>query len=278
MGPLAIAAFGVSALSAIGGRSDAKRARKLQQEQLALQRESLAFSRQRYNEAQALYGETRRKLVDAANEGVQADLQGVTDRASADVAQSFQKSQDEADRNLARYGINPNSGRAIAAKQGMGVAKAAAEAGLINTSRRDEKRYANDTTWNRRAFVGNMGSSEINSSANAVGNSYQNASNAYGNASNTMQQSANAGYQTAGILAGTGLGMLTPTKDNPSTPTGSNPSSPTYMYPAGSPNGPVANQPVNFDNVIRDATSVSPYLLNQPAANGLSYPNLVVRR
>lgn len=219
MGPLAIAAFGASALSAIGGRSDAKKARKLMKEQLALQRESLAFSKQRYNEAQALYGETRRKLVDAANEGVQADLQGVTDRASADVAQSFQKSQDEADRNLARYGINPNSSRAMAARQGMGVAKAAAEAGLINTSRRDEKRYADDTTWNRRAFVGQMGSNEINASAGAVGNSYQNVSNAYGDASSQMRQSANAAYQTAGQFAGMGLGML----GSASTPSGVTP-------------------------------------------------------
>jgi len=205
MGPLAIAAFGVSALSAIGGRSDAKRARKLQQEQLALQRESLAFSRQRYNEAQALYGETRRKLVDAANEGVQADLQGVTDRASADVAQSFQKSQDEADRNLARYGINPNSGRAIAAKQGMGVAKAAAEAGLINTSRRDEKRYADDTTWNRRNDVARLGVQELQFDANNVNSATQGLSNAYSNQAGLYQQSANAAYGLAGNLAGMGL-------------------------------------------------------------------------
>lgn len=274
MGPLAVAAFGVSALSAIQGRSDAKKARKLQQEQLALQRESLAFSKQRYNEAQALYGETRQKLVDTANEGVKADLQGVTDRASADVAQSFQKSQEETDRNLARMGINPNSGRAMAARAGSGVAKAAAESGLINASRRDEKRYADDTTWNRRAFVGQMGSSEINASAGAVGNSFQSASNAYGNAASDMQQSANAGYQTAGQFAGMGLSMLSPTK----APTGSNPSRPTYMYPAGSPNGPQVNAPVDYASVINNATSVPSYLMTKPASSGVTYPNLVARR
>lgn len=100
----------------------------------------------------------------------------------------------------------------MAARAGSGVAKAAAESGLINASRRDEKRYADDTTWNRRAFVGQMGSSEINASAGAVGNSFQRASNAYGNAASDMQQSANAGYQTAGQFAGMGLSMLSPTK------------------------------------------------------------------
>lgn len=276
MGPLAVASFGMSAISAIQGRSDAKAARKLMKQQLQLQREQLQFAQKRYNEAQALYGETRRKLVDAANEGVKADLQGVTDRASADVAQSFQKSQEETDRNLARMGINPNSGRAMAARAGTGVAKAAAESGLINTSRRDEKRYADDTTWNRRAFVGQMGSNEITAASGQVGNAYQSASNAYGDASSTMQQSANSAYQTAGQFAGMGLSMLSPMK--PAATSATNPATPTYMYPAGSPNGPVANQPVNFGNVIQGATSVPSYLLNQPAANGLSYPNLVARR
>lgn len=272
MGPLAVAAFGVSAISAISARSDAKKARKLQQQMIALQREQLEFAKTRYNEAQALYGETRRKLVDSANEGVKADLQGVTDRASADVAQSFQKSQEETDRNLARMGINPNSGRAMAAKAGTGVAKAAAESGLINTSRRNEKRYADDTTWNRRTFVGQMGSSEINAAAGGVGSASNALSGAMGDMASGYQQSANSAFQTAGQFAGMGLSMLSPTK-----PAGTNPSSPTYMYPAGSPNGPQVNAPVDYASVINNATSVPSYLMTKPASSGVTYPNLVAR-
>lgn len=275
MGPFAIASFGMSAVSAIAGINDSREAQSLMRKQLALQRESLEFAKTRYNEAQSLYGETRQKLVDSANEGVQADLQGVTDRAAADVSQSFQKSQEEADRNLSRYGINPNSGRAIAAKQGIGVAKAAAESGLINASRRDEKRYADDTTWNRRAFVGQMGANEINAANAGVNSAFNSSINAYGDASNTMQNSANSAFQTAGQFAGMGLTMMKPAVSQPS---GTNPSTPTFMYPAGTASGPSPSQPVNYGNVIQGATSVPPYLVAQPAANGLTYNNFVARR
>lgn len=272
MGPLAIASFGMSAVSAIAGINDSREAQSLMRKQLALQRESLEFAKTRYNEAQSLYGETRQKLVDSANEGVQADLQGVTDRASADVAQSFEKSQEEADRNLSRYGINPNSGRAIAAKQGIGVAKAAAESGLINASRRDEKRYADETTWNRLALVGQMGANEINAANSGVNSAFNSSINAYGDASNTVQNSANSAFQTAGQFAGMGL---TAYLDKPAATktTGTNPVTPTFMYPAGSANGPVAQtaQPINVQ-------PNSPFLSGLTVANTTTYPNLVARR
>jgi hypothetical protein len=225
MDPISIGLMaGGSILSAAIGSRDAKKARKIQQEAIALQRAQLKFAKQRYADNEALYGQTKRDLVDMANEGVKADLQGVTDRASGDVAQAFQKSQDEADRNLARYGINPNSGRAIAAKQGMDVAKAAAEAGLINTSRRDEKRYADETTWNRRNDVARLGVQELQFDANNVNSATQGLSNAYTNQAGMYQQSANAAYGLAGNLAGMGLyGYMNKTKP------GSNPSQPTYM-------------------------------------------------
>lgn len=216
--------LGGSIISGLIGSSDARKARKVQQEAIALQRDQLNFARQRYADNESLYGQTKRDLVDMANEGVKADLQGVTDRASADVAQSFQKSQDEADRNLARYGINPNSGRAIAAKQGMGVAKAAAEAGLINTSRRDEKRYADDTTWNRRNDVARLGVQELQFDANNVNSATQGLSNAYSNQAGLYQQSANAAYGLAGNLAGMGLYGYMNRKETPKEATGQ----PTY--------------------------------------------------
>lgn len=268
------ASIGLGVASFVGGKSDAKKARALQQQQLALQAEQLAFAKQRYAKNEALYGETKQKLVDAANEGVTADLQGVTDRASADVSQAFEKSRGETDRNLARMGINPNSGRAMAVREGDSVAKAAAESGMINKSRRDEKRYAEDTTWNRREAVSRLGVQESQFDFSGVNNANSSLAQSYGNAAAQARQSASAGYATAGQFAGMGLSMLSPTK----APAGSNPSSPTYMYPAGSPNGPAVNQPVNFANVINSATSVPSYLMTQPASSGLSYPNLVERR
>lgn len=204
------ASLGLGAASFIGGKSDAKKARALQQQQLALQAEQLAFAKKRYAKNEKLYGETKQLLVDAANEGVTADLQGVTDRASADVSQAFEKSRGETDRNLARMGINPNSGRAMAVREGNSVAKAAAESGMINKSRRDEKRYAEDTTWNRRESVSRLGVQESQFDANMVNNSTQNMAQSYGNAADQAQQSASAGYNTAGQFAGMGLSQMFP--------------------------------------------------------------------
>lgn len=210
--------FGGSAISAIVGHSDAKKARKVQEQAIALQREQLAFAKQRYADNEALYGQTKRDLVDMANEGVKADLQGVTDRASADVAQSFQKQAEATNRNLSRYGINPNSGRAMAAHNNDALNQAVAEAGLVNSARRNEQRYADETTWNRRNDVAKMGVQEGQFDFSGVNNATQGLSGAINNQANLYQQSANSAYNVAGSLAGMGLaGML----NKPTTTTGS---------------------------------------------------------
>lgn len=205
---VSVGSLALGALNFGAGRKDAKKAMELQAQQIKLGRDQLDFAKKRYDETQTLYGETRQKLVDSANEGVTADLDGVTNRAVADVAQSFDKAQSEADRNLARYGVNPNSGRAIAAKQGQGVAKAAAEVGMINLNRKEEQRYADETTWDRRALVGQMGSNELAGAQAGIDRAGQTLSTAMGNAANNLSNSATSAYQTAGQLAGIGIGGL----------------------------------------------------------------------
>lgn len=227
----AVVAAGASAWS---GSKSRKQEKALREQELAFQKEQLAFSKKRYDENQALYGETKRKLVDAANEGVTADLQGVTDRASADVAQSFQKDEEATARGLSRYGINPNSSRAMAARTGVGTMKAAAEAGLVNTSRRNEKRYAEDTTWNRRADVSRMGVAELTDNANAVSQAYSGLSGSAGAAAARAGASADSAYQTAGQFAGMGLSMYG--NRTPSTP--STPSTPYTPASAGTASNP----------------------------------------
>lgn len=201
------ASIGLGVAGMAMGRSDAKKSRALMEQQLQLQREQLAFSKRRYDENQAMYGGLKQTLVDGANEGVNADLQGVTDRASADVAQSFDKAQGEAARGLSRYGINPNSGRAIALQTGLGMGKAATEANAINKSRREESRYAADTTWNRRFDVTRMGVGELSGAANDVSAAYSGLSNTYGAGADRASASAASNYGMAGQFAGLGLSM-----------------------------------------------------------------------
>lgn len=213
------ASVGLGVAGLAMGRSDSKKARALMEQQLQLQREQLAFAKQRYDENQAMYGGLKQQLVDAANDGVKADLQGVTDRASADVAQSFDKAQGEAARGLSRYGINPNSGRAIALRTGLGIGKAATEANSINKARRDEDRYAKDTTWNRRWQVTNLGVNELNGSANQVSAAYDGMSRTYGAGADRASSSAAANYGMAGQFAGLGLSIAYD-KWKPTTKTG----------------------------------------------------------
>lgn len=203
--PVGAVAAGLGAASLFSSRSSAKDANRLMEQQLALQREQLDFSKKRYEENQAMYGGLKQGLVDAANDGVDADLQGVTDRASADVAQSFDKAQGEAARGLSRYGINPNSGRAIALKTGLGLGKAATEANAINKSRREESRYAADTTWNRRFAVTNLGVNEMNGNANAISSAYDGISRTYGAGADRAYGAAGDAMGTAGQFAGIGL-------------------------------------------------------------------------
>lgn len=203
--PVGAIAGGVAVAGIMSGRSDAKAARRLMEQQLALQREQLQFAKQRYEENQTLYGGLKRQLVDDATAGVQADLQGVTDRASADVAQAFDKAQGEAARGLSRYGINPNSGRAIALQSGLTLGKAATEANAINKARREEDRYAKDTTWNRRFAVTNLGVQELNNASAGVNAAYNGLSSTYGAGADRASDSAAAAYGMAGQFAGIGL-------------------------------------------------------------------------
>lgn len=203
--PVGAVAAGLGAASILSSRSSQKDANRLMEQQLALQREQLAFAKERYNTNQAMYGGLKQQLVDAANDGVTADLQGVTDRASADVAQSFDKAQGEAARGLSRYGINPNSGRAIALRTGLGVGKAATEANAINKARREEDRYAKDTTWNRRFAVTNLGVNEMNGNANAVSAAYDGISRTYSAGADRAYGASSDAMGAAGQFAGIGL-------------------------------------------------------------------------
>jgi len=67
----------------------------------------------------------------------QANQDRVAGQATADVAQQFGSMQAANQRNLARQGVNPNSGRALAMGNQTAIAQAAAQAGAANKARQD---------------------------------------------------------------------------------------------------------------------------------------------
>lgn len=163
--PYAVAAAVIGAAGSIYGSNKSAKAAK---EANAIAREQLAFSKQRYNDYQALYGDLNKQLVADAHKGVQADLGGVTNRAAADVSQRFAGAQETLDRNNARLGINPNSGRAQAAMRQVGLSEATAAAGLISNARETERKGAEQATWERRSVVGRMGVNALSGAASGV--------------------------------------------------------------------------------------------------------------
>ena len=192
---------GASLISGIAGSRSSK---KLAKEQLRLQREMFDFQKQRYDEHKARYGGLEDQMVADAKKGVIADLAGVTNRASTDVATQFANAEDERLRNMQRMGINPNSGRADAIASRNAIAKSLAAAGNITAGREAERRNADNQTWARRSAVTNLGVQQMNGAANGMESAQGRIADTYGQmAANSSRQAEMLG-DVAGYLIGNG--------------------------------------------------------------------------
>lgn len=199
-------AVGVGALSAASGFLGSKSAAKSQKEANKIARDTLNFNKQRYNDYNEKYGGLIDMVVDQAEEGVTADLGGVSSAANADTATQFANAQQALDNQQQRMGINPNSGRAESANRQLATSQAISAAGNITNARNREREYANDTTWNRRFNVYQQGNSLLNGAANNVTSSANNLQSTLEagatNASNASGQAISGGLSTItqGIL------------------------------------------------------------------------------
>ena len=192
---------GASLISGIAGSRSSK---KLAKEQLRLQREMFDFQKQRYDEHKARYGGLEDQMVADAKKGVIADLAGVTNRASTDVATQFANAEDERLRNMQRMGINPNSGRADAIASRNAIAKSLAAAGNITAGREAERRNADNQTWARRSAVTNLGVQQMNEAANGMESAQGRMADTYGQMAANSASQAGAMYGAAGSLIGSG--------------------------------------------------------------------------
>ena len=190
--------------SLIGGIAGSRSSKKLAKEQLRLQREMFDFQKQRYDEHKARYGGLEDQMVADAKKGVIADLAGVTNRASTDVATQFANAEDERLRNMQRMGINPNSGRADAIASRNAIAKSLAAAGNITAGREAERRNADNQTWARRSAVTNLGVQQMNGAANGMESAQGRMADTYGQMAANSASQAGAMYGAAGSLIGSG--------------------------------------------------------------------------
>lgn len=192
---------GASLISGIAGSRSSK---KLAKEQLRLQREMFDFQKQRYDEHKARYGGLEDQMVADAKKGVIADLAGVTNRASTDVATQFANAEDARLRNMQRMGINPNSGRADAMASRNSVAQSLAAAGNITAGREAERRNADNQTWARRSAVTNLGVRQMNGALDGMNAAQDSIADTYGQMAANSASQAGALYGAAGSLIGGG--------------------------------------------------------------------------
>jgi predicted Zn-dependent protease len=160
-GATVVAGIGSSVISS-------NKAAKSQKAQMQLQREQFNFAKQRYDQAQNMYGGLQQQVVDSAREGVKADLQGVSDRAAADIASQFRGAQLGLARTNQRLGINPNSGQYQSQMRQSALAEALGKAGGITRAREGERNNAEQQTFARRAQIAQVGVNQMNGTASGV--------------------------------------------------------------------------------------------------------------
>lgn len=189
-GATVVAGIGSSVISS-------NKAAKSQKAQMQLQREQFNFAKQRYDQAQNMYGGLQQQVVDSAREGVKADLQGVSDRAAADIASQFRGAQLGLARTNQRLGINPNSGQYQSQMRQSALAEALGKAGGITGARESERKNAEQQTFARRAQIAQVGVNQMNGTASGVQDASSGLAAAYGQQANGWNQASAAGMQAA---------------------------------------------------------------------------------
>jgi len=204
MGWPMVAVAGISALGGLLGASKQAKELKRMRKELQRQRE---FAMERWQHYLDTYGDLERIMVGEAETGVVADIEGVSSRAAADTAMAFGRQRDQQRREMMSFGLDPASGRYQGMDRRMGLNEALAESYNVGTARENERRFADQETFDRRFGLWRGGQQMGEAAANDVQNatrsiaqmSGQNAQN-WGNMANNMF--ANAGFLGAYAMSG----------------------------------------------------------------------------
>lgn len=132
-------------------RSSEKRAQAAQDSQSEALNAQAQLGRDQWDRYVKVYGPTEENLVRQANEGVSPEA--MAERAAADVDSGFAKTREVGERQMARYGLNPASPAAIAARGNTNIEQSKARALGMNTARLT----ADDINFNRKATAVGMG-------------------------------------------------------------------------------------------------------------------------
>lgn len=166
-------------------------------DQLSISQQNQAQAVDQWNRFQTLFAPVENQMVkDAMTIDTPAEQERAAGDAGTQVVKSYDAAQKQNSRNLASMGINPNSGRALAANSTVGAMKAADEASAMNNARQ----IVRDKGITLRAGAANFGRNMPNTAANSYGLTLNAGNNAMSNQNSTMATSnANAGQMNQGF-------------------------------------------------------------------------------
>jgi hypothetical protein len=202
--PWTAIAIGGSLLGGLFGSSKAAKEQKRMRKELQKQRE---FAMERWQHYLDTYGDLERIMVGEAETGVVADIAGVSSRAAADTAMSFDRQRDQTRRQAMSFGLDPTSGRYQGMDRSMGLNEALAESHNVGTSRENERRWADSETFGRRMGLWQQGRAMGDAAAQDVQGSTGALARMHGSNSQYWGDMANNMFAQAGFLGAYSLGV-----------------------------------------------------------------------
>lgn len=201
--PWTAIAIGGSLLGGLFGASKQAKEMKRMRQELQRQRE---FAMERWQHYQDTYGDLERIMVGEAETGVVADIEGVSSRAAADTAMAFDRQRGQQQREMMSFGLDPTSGRYQGMDRRMGLNEALAESHNIGTAREDERRFADQETFNRRLGLWQGGQRMGESAARDVQGATQSMAQLHGQQADQWGSMANNMFAQAGFMGAYAMG------------------------------------------------------------------------
>jgi hypothetical protein len=178
----------------------AERANAVSDAQLASMGLNDSISRDYWDYQKNTFRPLEQGIVTAANEyDTAARREEAAGTAAADVTQAFDNVQGQQSRNMARMGINPNSGKSLAANAQLGIQQATALAGAKNKARDQIELQG----YARKMDAANLGRGLASQQATSAGVALNAGNSSVANAGIPLAQAQQAtatmgqGFQTA---------------------------------------------------------------------------------
>jgi len=187
----------VGLASAYQGYKASKKAGAAEGQRMALEQEKLDFAKSQYADYKEQYGGLEEDMLASLDAFASRDtLQKFTGEGVADVRSAFGKAREMGERELTRYGLDPNDPRYLQSKRGMGLEESKAEIGARNLAREKEQE-AEDKLFAKRLSVGRFGKG-MSEQARGVGSAIGGMADVYGEQAEGYGKQAGAGYGLAG--------------------------------------------------------------------------------